>query len=565
MTYGVGAMVASGNESFIVAGIDRWDRDEAHEFHEPRLERRLGVHAFMRPPSTGESTSWDVPVYRFPRWYSCPSCHRLNDIKFFQSPIKGLARCGECEEDLVPSRFVIACENGHLDDFPYFSWVHKEDRHPEGSAGKLRLKTTGESAGLRDVVIECGCGAKQSMDGAFGKEAMKRVRPRCRGEHPHLGRGNGEDCDETPRTVQRGASSVWFSETLSAISIPPWSESAFRLLDRHWAIIRHMPEEALPITIKSMKMADDNHSVEDLVEAAIYRRRVDDGEVEPTDIKDEEYDALTRTIAERSRHDQFVCVPAKDPGELAKQWAPTINQVRRLREVRVLTGFSRLKPPAGSPDPDADSEGQSTTVKLPGREQGWLPAIEVNGEGVFLEFGSDHLKEWEKRYDVIKRVTRIADNYEKSFAKQEGLVVSPRFVMLHTLAHALIDQWALDAGYSAAALKERLYVSEDRAGVLIYTATSDSAGSLGGVVGMTEDGRLDGSLKEAIKRAAWCSADPICIESANQGSEALNLAACHACSLIPETSCDYRNSLLDRALLIGTPEDPTLGYFAELV
>jgi len=563
-TYGVGAMVAAGNESFIVAGIDRWNRDEDFEFHEPRLERMLHVQAFMRPPSTGESDSWDVPVRRFPLYHSCPTCHRLNDIKYFESPF-GQCVCSLCDDqpDLVPSRFVTACEDGHLDDFPYYVWVHRNHPHEDSNGkSKLKLRTLGEGAGLRDVIIECSCGAKESMDGAFGKKALQGVK-RCSGNRPWLAGGEAEGCDKNLITIQRGASNVWFSDTVSAISIPPWSDRAFKVLDRHWKVLKAVPAVALEATIEALGIADDEHSVADLLAVAIHRKAQETDDVDMKDVKSQEYEALMRGAAERPDH-QFVCVPAAEPGELAKDWIPVVNQVTRLREVRVLRGFSRLLPPKGA-DADDGHDGSGNVVRLPGPEHGWLPAIEVIGEGVFLELTSPRLAEWESRPKVQARVARLAQRYAAAGGWDKSLEVTPRFVLLHSLSHALIDQWALESGYSAAALTERLYVTPDRASVLIYTATSDSAGSLGGVVAMTDDSRLDSSLVEAIKRASWCSADPLCIETATQGADALNLAACHACSLLPETSCEHRNQLLDRALLVGTPDEPTLGFFADLV
>jgi hypothetical protein len=135
--------------------------------------------------------------------------------------------------------------------------------------------------------------------------------------------------------------------------------------------------------------------------------------------------------------------------------------------------------------------------------------------------------------------------------------------MLHSFAHAVINQWSLESGYPAASLRERLYSGPNQAGILIFTATTDSAGSLGGVVGLGESDRLDDAIKEAIARASWCSTDPVCIESDPGGVDALNLAACHACSLLPEVSCEEQNVLLDRGMLVGTVDNP--GFFSDLI
>ena len=140
-----------------------------------------------------------------------------------------------------------------------------------------------------------------------------------------------------------------------------------------------------------------------------------------------------------------------------------------------------------------------------------------------------------------------------------------RFILMHTLAHSIIGQWALDCGYPAASLRERLYVGKEMAGILIYTATSDSAGSLGGLIAQATAERLESSLCEALLRASWCSGDPLCIEAGLQGTDSLNLAACHACVLLPEVSCEELNVFLDRGLLVGTPDQPDLGFFKELL
>ena len=98
------------------------------------------------------------------------------------------------------------------------------------------------------------------------------------------------------------------------------------------------------------------------------------------------------------------------------------------------------------------------------------------------------------------------------------------------------------------------------AGILIYTATSDSAGSLGGIIAQAEPDRLDESLRQAVATSGWCSADPLCIEAESAGSDSLNLAACHACLLLPEVSCEEMNLILDRGVLVGVPGTPEVGF-----
>jgi hypothetical protein len=284
-------------------------------------------------------------------------------------------------------------------------------------------------------------------------------------------------------------------------------------------------------------------------------------------LRREEYEKLQFGTASVDRGDDFECTkPPEDPDSPLPPGVARTMQVHRLREVRALEAFTRVE----TPDPATVSD-RKAAISL--ERPDWLPAIEVSGEGVFLTLDVQRLRDWETREGVLTKANRIRDNHTaalrrralgaskpKEISKVES-PVSPRYVLLHTLAHALINEWSLEAGYPAASLRERLYASREMAGVLIYTATSDSAGSLGGVVAQGEYKRIRESLDSALSRVSWCSQDPPCMESEASGVDSLNLAACYACVLLPETSCEVNNIFLDRAMLIGTPEDASVGYF----
>lgn len=203
----------------------------------------------------------------------------------------------------------------------------------------------------------------------------------------------------------------------------------------------------------------------------------------------------------------------------------------------------------------------------------WLPAYTVYGEGIFLELREDRLRNWEKRPEVLKRIEHLQGTYSRTRTLR-GLwdrLVPPRLLLLHTLAHALMNQLTFDCGYSTASLRERFYVSNDQnepmAGVLIYTSAGDSEGTMGGLVRMGKPDHLEVVVAKALRNARWCSADPVCMEldaRGGQGPDSCNLAACHNCSLAPETSCEEFNKLLDRGLLVGTLEQRDLGFMADL-
>lgn len=555
-TYGVGAVVAVEDESFMIAGIDRWGVDTV-DIREPRLERLLGVSGFVLPPASDDDG--DIPVVRFPVMHSCPSCKVLAKHRFFASFDEN--KCNNCDMPLIPSRFVVACNRGHIDDFPYFEWIHVGTKAKDAGKHELRLEAAGASASLRDIHVSCSCGLATTLDGAFNRGALRRIY-RCRGLRPWL-TTPADECDEMPRTLQRGASGVWFAVVASALSIPPWSDGAYRILNRHWTVLEYIPDDALEPTIKGMRLdKTGDYSVEDLA-AAVRRRREEESDTsDAATLRAQEFEAFVKGKAEASSHQDFVCIPAQGVGPLSSEWFQRVMLAKRLREVRALTAFTRVVPPSPADDPQKRHSPLSATPL------GWLPAVEVIGEGVFLELPEKPLRVWESRPSVLARATALNSRYEHKFqaiGAEPDRAVTPRLLLVHALAHALIGQWALDCGYPAASLRERLYVSDSSGGLLIYTATSDSAGSLGGVVSQADGLRLDEALVEAIARMSWCSSDPLCSEAEAAGVDSLNLSACHACILLPEVSCEESNLLLDRATLVGTVDDPNVGYFSALL
>lgn len=550
-TFGPGAVLPLEDESFMVCGIDRW-HVSGPNLYEPRLERELHVDGFVVPPAAGEE---GVPVVRFPRWHSCPGCRRLAPHDHF-TDLTGTT-CGDCGLRLIPSRFVVACPRGHIDDFPYSRWVH-EGGVSDAVSHLLRLEARGASASLRDIVVSCEtCDATRTLAGAFNRFALRDI-TRCLGGRPWL-TGGAEECTEHVRALQRGASNVWFSHLRSALSIPPWSEGAYRLLERDWRSLRAIPDEALEGYIEGRGFArGTDYSTGELADVVRERlgRTGEDGE-DP--LRLQEFKALCRGREEGEHDQQFVAVEVDIPGPLT-QYLAQVMLVKRLREIRVLDGFARVNPIEGKED--------ERIADLFRDDPGWLPAIEVKGEGVFLRLLREQVALWADKPEVVRRA-KVLDDRQKERARRQGWQetreVSSELLLLHTLAHALIEQFSLDAGYPTASLRERLFTDEDACGILIYTASSDSAGSLGGVVAQARTDRLADVFIDAVERVAWCAADPVCVESDGQGIEGLNLAACHACALLPESSCEEYNVLLDRAMLVGTPDDPDLGFFHDLL
>jgi hypothetical protein len=258
------------------------------------------------------------------------------------------------------------------------------------------------------------------------------------------------------------------------------------------------------------------------------------------------------------------------PAKLSDYQSPSMSRfseislVDRLKETRVFTGFSRV-----TRQPVDVWDNMSMLFKnVPTRSEQWLPAYSVLGEGIYLTFDAEAISQWAKRPEVLKRYEPLRETtqYLNTFGGEESEDMLPRYVLLHTFAHVMINQLVFDCGYSAAALRERIYCLDEPhniSGLLIYTAAGDSDGTMGGLVRMGKPDRLDEAIETAIENARWCSTDPVCIEvpATNFGGRTANLAACHNCSLLPETSCERFNSFLDRAALVGTIDNLAVGFF----
>lgn len=559
--YGVGGLFPAESTSYMIAGLHEWNVDRAEHISEPRLARALGVTELKAPPAGGKR---DVPVIRYPYTQVCPKCRRIGALSQL-SKDKNEAKCKVDNVDLSPFRLMGACRKGHVSEFPVYWWLHKGQQDKiRSDKHEMKLNVLGRTSSLGDLVLECSCGVdKRSLDGAIGSGSLVDF-GKCSGLRPWLGLDTTEECDEYPRAVQRGASNVWFPAVRSSISIPPYSEALAKLIDKEWHILGN-PEAATPPVLAGYSAKWKRRFSIEQIGREIERRRgedEDDEEVSEAKIRVDEYKALIEGREEESLDSDFVCL-RRDVPDGFESLISDVRKVTRLREVRALQGFTRLD---GAPDPSGSA--QKLCVLAPTHLH-WLPAIEVIGEGVFLAFRRSALVEWATNGFAQKRLTtlqkaadRAAADYGRSPAPVDIIKVA-----IHTFSHIIIDQLSLDAGYPAAALRERLLVDDKVAGLLVYTASSDSAGSLGGVASMAETEHLGAALREGLQRLSWCSSDPVCIESAGSGADGLNVAACHACVLAPETSCEMNNSFLDRALLFGTHDEgcEDAGLFSDLV
>jgi hypothetical protein len=328
-TYGVGSLIAVDHESFIVSGLDEadrsWSAQEAPRIHERRLERLLEVDHFRLPPASDDDSTDGLRVRRFPLMHSCPECNELQRYRDFAPP-PGRSVCGTCEVDLVPSRFVVACEAGHLDEFPYWQWVHRSTDHGARTSGKcggtLMMRTTGRTASLRSILISCTCGQvpEVSMEGAFRRSALKDLGLTCRGTRPWLGSSApAEKCGLPLRTLQRGSSSVWQPVLRSALSIPPWSNRRSDPLAGHWEKLRKYDDPARIEAYLDAVLPEPWPLSLDEVMTLLEAERAEEAENEAAPSFDHRYRALRNKEYERlctgndehahSRDEEFLCEP----------------------------------------------------------------------------------------------------------------------------------------------------------------------------------------------------------------------------------------------------------------
>jgi hypothetical protein len=546
-TYGVGSILPVGDDSVMIRGLDEWP--EGDQVLEPRLAASLGVSGFRSPP-TWRTRSGDIPAVRFPEWAFCPRCRTLGPSWQIADPNTRL--CLACSTRISPSRFVSCCRRGHIEDFPYRTWAH----HSAGidpNGHQLTLVAKGHTSALGDLAVRCECGAERSMAGTFDYAALRGL-SRCSGSRPWLATSEPDSCSQELRTLQRGSANVWYAVTRSAISIPSvrilareFAERTFRAADPS----RPATELAGGFNPPPGCTTDDvAAAIEEMRTPALTRERPSDAQ-----LRAEEYRALVNGLDDPRFDSQFRCEPVDITDSGLPDLIAQVTRVGRLREVRALRGFTRIMPLSD----DADAGIAPITLTHPT----WLPAVEVLGEGLFIRLHEPLLTIWSAGDFAQQRVRQLLTNQQNAGSDPMAVSVdiNPRSLVLHSLAHILLNELALTSGYPAASLRERLYDNQGQSGILLYTATADSAGSLGGLAAQSHPQRLQSILTSGIQRARWCTTDPVCIESPASGVFGLNLAACHACALLPETSCERFNLTLDRATIVGTPDNETAGLF----
>lgn len=589
---GIGMVVDLPQASVIVLGVDDWDKEYAEPVAEPRLLRavraELGnqVQELRRPPSATPVGLQDraaelvgVPVAPFPRWLVCPYCRMLAPVTsgLFQMKVPYRrpeevtfvhANCGVAKSPAaLPVRFLVACPKGHLDDFPWVEYVHKGR-----SCGRpqLSLSETGPSGQIAAVFVKCQtCGKSRSMTDAFGDEKTS-IFHRCTGRLPHLRSHDREPCQEQPRPILLGASNIWFPRVYSALSIPEASGGGLKeLVQSHWGVLNEIedPSELRVYrrTYKRLLVDLWEHADNEIWEAIESHRNDtdadDDGRV---NVKLPEWEVFTSS--QPIQDDRDFQLRQVDVPDAFRNVIESVVLVERLREVRAFVGFNRIQSRNDFGDISGDV-GSERLTPISERAPEWVPATDVRGEGIFIRFNEDAVRAWEDRvgseprsheYQEARRQRLIDRNQLQEAAENDPNLL--RKTLLHSFSHAVMRQLALESGYAMASLTERIYSlpptdpDGPMAGILIYTAATDSEGTLGGLIRLGEPELFGPTLVASMRAMEICASDPLCAEhppDTMHGRE-LHGAACHACLFAPETSCEMGNSWLDRTLLVET-------------
>lgn len=602
-TYGVGAIVDLPHISAIVSGLDDWPVDPTYvrEIQEDRLlsavKSQLGnqVQRLLSLPIApdeggGRSNPFDkgaqigVPVSTFPQWMVCPACRTLAPIQseLFELKVDYYhpdrthyehINCQRANKPIaLPARFLVCCEKGHLDDFPWAEYVHHFDASKYGHKS-LTLSEYGPSGEARDLFLECNiCGERRQLAEAFGRENRENM-PICRGRRPHLHDFDPDGCDLHMRAILLGASNIWFSYVLNTISIPNTADKLENLVAENWGELEKVESaQELALLEKWGKLKEFAEFSLGDVWNAIQKKKAQPQESdsgERPNLLLPEWTAFTTPNAQHQTPDfrlRSVTPPAKYKKVISK-----VILAERLREVRALAGFTRID--SAGEMAEAEEEEIQTISPISRKATSWIPALEVRGEGIFIQFDENQIlkwlaktavKNWESMFFQAHMEWRKNRMIDKPEANYPGL----RYVLLHSFSHALMKQFALECGYTQASIRERIYSNSPgqlgvpMAGILLYTSAPDSEGTLGGLVSLGEPQTLERHIESALESCQLCGSDPTCAEHMpGYGASTVHAAACHACLFSPETSCEKGNRYLDRSVLVATVNHDELAFF----
>lgn len=518
-TYGPGSMVDLPNHAVLIGGLNHWQGYKNQPIYEDRLAswlaKILGVNrvAMYAPPA--QETEPNAPrtgvkAFVFPTWFVA----QKSEIYKFQGreyqsrallPHDRLVK-GHYLNDLkkkvsvVPIRFVQACRNGHISDIDWYKFVNRNCR--SNCPAQLYLDEGGTGNNFADIFVRCEqCKKRRPLGDAI--YSPDNILGFCQGNRPWLD-SKKEDCfvggtgtdNEPPkrernRLLVRSASTAYFAQTLSVISIPDSDQKLQAAVDRVYEDYLQYAEDENDIR-KERKKERVQEAISAFTDAQIWQE------------------------VERRQSG------AKPPDKGIKQ------------------------------------------VEL----EAFLASEEV-GEGVLISFQAAAIQDWLAKTEVKARGKELVAGFHQWLGRrglQPDDVNFPGlpYIMLHSLSHLLITSISLECGYAASSIRERIYAGDYGYGILLYTGSSSSEGTLGGLVQIGD--RIEHHLASALEYGKLCSNDPVCSQHKPENAQVerfLHGSACHSCLLIAEPSCERRNEFLDRDLVVNTLNSSGAAFFPD--
>lgn len=602
--YGTGALIDINNQSIMLADSAFWKEDESNIIHDVRLQKKLDANGFVRPPTVNQKE--EVSGIRFPKWFYAPKDRSLktysewhkvferstnNDLfRFRKEPYDARQKS---KDKLVPVRLICACTNGHAQDFPWNEWVH-DSSSKKYKSHKLKLRSTGASSSISDLNVVCDdCDKSRSLTNIFDVKAFNKrldqINVSCNGDFIWKKEdGNRRKCSAPLNVLLKNSNSFYFPNIISSVNIPFKENKIYELViqSRFYPSllkdIEHIKSEIVDYNyfkddvhiqrdIETIRDDLNDYTYEEILET-VYKNEIEAfdkyEDMTEMEFRREEYNVLSGKEdydKENSRLNLNNISQEEFKNEIYGDLINGITLINKLEVVRILESYSRIKPSDTDLYDEETIEGaESKKVSLKRKDNRYI-GVDLLGEGIFVTFDKNSIANWLNKIKNKRISEKIYDKINNSYNNKMTEYIYPEFYLLHTLSHILIKELSETSGYSSSALAERLYFSNEKDkemyGILIYTSSSDSEGTLGGLVKQGYPKSLMRTLSAAVEKSKWCSFDPVCISRESQGRDSLNGSACHACALVSETSCELSNLYLDRSMLIGDLDNPEYGIF----
>ena len=604
LMYGPGALIESKNGTRLIPEINhclgsrKYNADflKKNEFdNEIRMSSVIRsitdeskIHLFSMPSNSSqniEKGNGSYYTYVFPTWKICNNKHEGIGTILYDSLRSKNNMCPKCEEDPSTNvRFVLACCDGHLDDIPWNYAIHGSDN----SCNPKFYLWNDRGSSFSDIEIKCpDCGETKTMD-----EIYLDVPFKCNGRYPEkqgplfdqnsesnarfsnfTDKSKNSDCDHHMKIVQKQSTSLRVPNTITLLKMPKYDNPLVKLFDQQGFkflesfIATSTDFVALLNLFQNIEKEDLNTLTNYLLEKKFifenngnYMNSDDENInqhfqefkklildiIKGVDFKgalnEELYTLNMDEISKSSmvKH-SFINYNLK---WLDNEFPIKVSPISKLKTVTAQLSYRRE--PWLNPDDDEPSNIKNESVSSGhNNEDGvWYPAYEGVGEGIFITSNYNPLKYLDLDKNLIKKWEEVIVHIDVAGREE---IKNPLFVWWHTLSHALINSLSLSCGYNSTSLKERIYINRDNAGILIYNTSPGEDSGMGGLVETVKS--FDIVLKNAMNTLLFCSNDPLCYNE-EIGKNKVNGAACHNCLLISETSCEHRNTLLDRHLFI---------------